>query len=332
MFRKYLMLALVIGLFFAIGCSDDDNNPTAPKKVDEFALVETVGNTYFSTYVTTSGAGVNITAGALFTLLQDGDTSNDPVIVDYRAAADFASGHIRGAVNIPLANLVDKLNVNTIPKTKKIVNICYTGQNSSYATAFMNMLGYDTQSLMFGMCGVSTTAGVNKTDLWLNQIAADEFATQLTADVSTPTTVVPFPVLSTGKKTAEEIMKARFPLGISSWSITAADVFANPANYFIVNYWPNAEYLNPGHIPGAFCFEPKASLGKDQMLKYLPTDKTIVIYCYTGQTSAQIACYLQMLGYNAKSLMFGQNGFGYTTLTKSKYTVPTTDYSAIIVK
>ena len=332
MFRKYLMLALIVGLFFAIGCSDDDNNPAEPKKTDEFALVEAVGNAYFSTYVTASGASPNITAASLYTLLQDGDTSNDPVIVDYRAAVDYASGHIRGAINITLATLVDKLNDNTIPKTKKIVNVCYTGQNSSYATAFMNLLGYDSQSLMFGMCGVSTTAGVNKTDLWINQIAADEFASQLTVTVSTPSTVVPFPTLSTGKKTADEIMKARFPLGINSWSITAADVFANPSNFFIVNYWPNAEYLNPGHIPGAFCFEPKVSLGKDQMLKYLPTDKTIVLYCYTGQTSAQLACYLQMLGYNAKSLSFGQNGFAYNTLTKSKYTVPTTDYSAIIVK
>ena len=332
MFRKYLMLALIVGLFFAIGCSDDDNNPAEPKKTDEFALVEAVGNAYFSTYVTASGASPNITAASLYTLLQDGDATNDPVIVDYRAAVDYASGHIRGAINITLATLVDKLNDNTIPKTKKIVNVCYTGQNSSYATAFMNLLGYDSQSLMFGMCGVSTTAGVNKTDLWINQIAADEFASQLTATVSTPSTVVPFPTLSTGKKTADEIMKARFPLGINSWSITAADVFANPSNFFIVNYWPNAEYLNPGHIPGAFCFEPKVSLGKDQMLKYLPTDKTIVLYCYTGQTSAQLACYLQMLGYNAKSLSFGQNGFAYNTLTKSKYTVPTTDYSAIIVK
>ena len=86
-----------------------------------------------------------------------------------------------------------------------------------------------------------------------------------------------------------------------------------------------------GHIPGAVNIGAKA-LFTAENLATLPTDKQIVTYCYTGQTSAQIACYLQMLGYNAKSLMFGQNGFGYTTLTKSKYTVPTTDYSAIIVK
>jgi rhodanese-related sulfurtransferase len=331
MSRKYLVLLLILTFAFVMGCSDDDN-PVEPKKTDEFALVEAVGNTYFTNYVTTSGVGVNVPIATLFTTLQDGDTSNDPMIIDYRSATDFASGHIRGAVNIALSSLVDKLNDGTIPKTKKIVNVCYTGQTSSYATSFMNLLGYDAQSLSFGMCGVSTTAGINGTDKWTTQIAADEFATQLTATVSTPSTVVPFPVLSTGKTTADEIMKARFPLGVSSWSISAADVFANPGNYFIINYWPNAEYLSPGHIPGAYCYEPKLSLGKDQLLKYLPTDKTIVVYCYTGQTSAQIVAYLQMLGYTAKSLSFGMNGFAYGVMTKSKYTVPTTDYSAIIVK
>ncbi len=332
MSRKYFMLLLVLVLAFAMGCSDDDSNPAKPTTVDEFALIEAVGNAYFTNYVTTSGAGVNIPVATLFTTLQDGDASNDPVIVDYRSATDFASGHIRGAINVALSSLVDKLNDGTIPKTKKIVNVCYTGQTSSYATALMNLLGYDSQSLSFGMCGVSTTAGINGTDKWASQIAADEFASQLTATVSTANTTHPFPVISSGKKTAEDIMKLRFPLGVSSWSITAADVFANPANYFIINYWPNAEYLSPGHIPGAICFEPKLSLGKDQMLKYLPTDKTIVVYCYTGQTSAQIVAYLQMLGYNAKSLMFGMNGFAYGVMTKSKYTVPTTDYSAILVK
>ncbi len=43
-------------------------------------------------------------------------------------------------------------------------------------------------------------------------------------------------------------------------------------------------------------------------LKTLPTDKTIVVYCYTGQTSANMAAYLQVLGYDAKSLLFGASG------------------------
>jgi rhodanese-related sulfurtransferase len=33
----------------------------------------------------------------------------------------------------------------------------------------------------------------------------------------------------------------------------------------------------------------------------------VITYCYTGQTSAAISAYLRVIGYNAKSLMFGMN-------------------------
>ncbi len=58
------------------------------------------------------------------------------------------------------------------------------------------------------------------------------------------------------------------------------------------------------------------------MLQNLPTDKTIVVYCWTGQTSAQVVAYLRMLGYDAVSMYYGMNGCSYQSLTKSKYSAP----------
>jgi len=55
-------------------------------------------------------------------------------------------------------------------------------------------------------------------------------------------------------------------------------------------------------------YTPNVDLALDEALKTLPTDKTIVVYCYTGQNSARIATYLRVLGYDAKSLKFGANG------------------------
>jgi 3-mercaptopyruvate sulfurtransferase SseA len=40
----------------------------------------------------------------------------------------------------------------------------------------------------------------------------------------------------------------------------------------------------------------------------LDASKHIVTYCYTGQTSAVITAFLNVLGYNASSLLFGMNG------------------------
>jgi rhodanese-related sulfurtransferase len=55
-------------------------------------------------------------------------------------------------------------------------------------------------------------------------------------------------------------------------------------------------------------------------LKTLPTDKTIVVYCYTGQTSANLAAYLRLVGYDAKSLKFGTNGMIFNKMEEAGIT------------
>ncbi|HRY98386.1 MAG TPA: response regulator, partial [Bacteroidales bacterium] len=55
-------------------------------------------------------------------------------------------------------------------------------------------------------------------------------------------------------------------------------------------------------------------------LKTLPTDKPVVVYCYTGQTSAFMAAYLRLLGYDAKSLLFGGNGMIYDNMAAAGLT------------
>jgi len=42
------------------------------------------------------------------------------------------------------------------------------------------------------------------------------------------------------------------------------------------------------------------------VLDEIPTDKTVVVACYSGQTSAQTLGVLRMLGFdNARSLLYG---------------------------
>jgi rhodanese-related sulfurtransferase len=329
MYKKLLLIGLVfaLGLFAITGCDGDKS--TKPTPVSEFEMIaETVTN-YLTTYVTGTGRGVNVSIQAVFDLLTDGNATNDPVILDYRAADAFASGHITGAVNIALGDLVAKIEDGTIAKDKAILNVCYTGQTASAATALLNMLGFDAQNLSFGMCAVDTS--ILGTDKWLAQIAADEHAADLTAVPSTATQTYEFPTLSTGEESAEDIIMANFQP--STWTIAANDVWDNRANYFIVNYWPADKYVNPGHIPGAYQFTPNQSLQTTEQLNLLPTDKTVVVYCYTGQTSAQVATALRILGYDAKSLLYGNNGFAYGTYTSARYAAPAPGtYDAILVK
>jgi rhodanese-related sulfurtransferase len=62
-------------------------------------------------------------------------------------------------------------------------------------------------------------------------------------------------------------------------------------------------------------------------LKTLPTDETIVVYCYTGQTSAALAAYLRILGYDAVTLLFGTNAMIYDTMVSME--MPTFSESQI---
>jgi rhodanese-related sulfurtransferase len=68
----------------------------------------------------------------------------------------------------------------------------------------------------------------------------------------------------------------------------------------------------------SYQYTPSLSLKSDELLNTLPTDKAIVVYCWTGQTSAQVTAYLRILGYDAYSMLYGVNGCSYTALPEGK--------------
>jgi rhodanese-related sulfurtransferase len=132
------------------------------------------------------------------------------------------------------------------------------------------------------------------------------------------------PTLSTGKTTGVEIRDARLATvlteGFGVASIDRTTLYANLSNYYIVNYWSLADYTI-GHIEGAIQYTPKNDLKLAQFLKTLPTNKTIVVYCYSGHTSSFIAPYLRTLGYDAKSLLYGTNNLFYNSMPGTKWGV-----------
>jgi rhodanese-related sulfurtransferase len=79
------------------------------------------------------------------------DDLSDFFLLDIRSAADFAKGHIQGAVHVPFALVAKPENLVLYPSDKPILVICYTGHTASVATGILNTLGYDTWTLRFGM-------------------------------------------------------------------------------------------------------------------------------------------------------------------------------------
>lgn len=71
-------------------------------------------------------------------------------IVNYWSAADYAAlGHYSGALNIPTISLAGDLIKGFDPSKENLV-YCWTGQTSSVATFWLNVLGYKTKGIGYG--------------------------------------------------------------------------------------------------------------------------------------------------------------------------------------
>lgn len=78
------------------------------------------------------------------------DEENSSIMfLSIRSADAFAKGHIQGASNIPFGTEMHK-EFNTLPKDKKIIVYCYTGQTAGQTVAALRLLGYDAVSLNGG--------------------------------------------------------------------------------------------------------------------------------------------------------------------------------------
>lgn len=77
--------------------------------------------------------------------------ASPPVLLDVRSAAEFASGHIPGAVLMPLPELGGR--VGEIPAGRGVVCVCRSGHRSGMAARQLRARGYSARSLAQGMMG-----------------------------------------------------------------------------------------------------------------------------------------------------------------------------------
>ena len=305
----YILLMASL-LFLNVGCSDDETTEP-PVSVNES---EVLLNHFETTndYIHTSGTFV-VSAEAVNTTRITNPTSQK--LVDIRAAADFAAGHIEGAVNVPFSNLYDYIKTLNPADYTRIVIICYSGQTSAYAVSLVRAIGgYNNAiSLKWGM---SSWDSVFATSYWLAKLSNIRAGSFVTTPSPAKNPKGDLPVINTGKTTAPEILEARIKKlltdGYPAATIAENTVYSNLSNYYIANYWSPALYANPGHIDGAINYDPGTQPFKNANdLKTLPTNKTTVLYCFTGQTSSYIGAYLRMLNYDVKSLTYGANSMIY---------------------
>lgn len=306
--KLFIGLLLVPALFLTSCDKGDDPGNNNVVVTPEFETLKEylVQNDMDIDRIKTNADGQKFVVGA--PALADLQTFLDTYyIMDIRQPADFAAARIEGANNVAFGDILTVAATTTKP----ILVVCYSGQTACYATSLLRLYGYpNTRALKWGMSGWNpSTAG--SWDARIGSDLADGHA-NWTYDSAPSNMSFDDPSISTSLTDGEAILKKRVEdvvaAGFGVATASGSDVLGNPGNYFINNYFNEADYAGFGHIDGSYRILPWA-LG-DDTYKALNsgTGAKLVTYCYTGQTSAVLTAYLRVLGYDAYTMTFGMNG------------------------
>ena len=307
--RMERILAVSVALTLAVftGCSsDDDDDNNDPTPVNEFELlVDHLDDVQ-----------ADLTTGWIQTAEYVNTNIADLFVVDIRAADAYGSGHVPGAHNVAATDVLDYVlenNTGDMP----VAIVCYTGQTASFVTMGLRMMGVDAFAMKWGMSGWHSDF-----DSWTGNVSSDYVGDFVTTDAPALGSFG-FPTLATGLTSADAILAARvdamFAEGFTPNGVSASTVYGALEDYQIFNYWGESDYLGIGHIDGAFQLTP-GTVKADQNLAAFDPDAMNVIYCWTGQTSALMTFYMNVLGYDAYSLKYGANGMVWENIPGHQWT------------
>jgi rhodanese-related sulfurtransferase len=75
----------------------------------------------------------------------------DLFILDIRRKEDFEKEHIEGAIHAEWEEVGELIENDILPKDKKIIVVCYSGQTAGQIVGILKILGYNVCSLKGGM-------------------------------------------------------------------------------------------------------------------------------------------------------------------------------------
>ncbi|MBV1758186.1 MAG: rhodanese-like domain-containing protein, partial [Dethiosulfatibacter sp.] len=201
------------------------------------------------------------------------DADEDIYVLSVRSKAHFDEGHIIGANHIAFGKDMH-LEFDKLPQDEPIYVYCYSGQTAGQVVAGLKLLGYEAYSLNGGM-GVGANAPLG----WTNKGYPVHFVEEAALDY--------------------------FSNFESSNVVPTADVLASmdaEEDIFILDI-RQADVYEQSHLKGAVNVPWNGELG--QVIDYLPMDKPVYVYCYTGQTAGQAVALFRMSGIDAKSIRSG---------------------------
>lgn len=218
------------------------------------------------------------------------DAGEDMLIIDIRQPDAYAEGHLKGAVNIPYGPAIAE-NLNKIPDDVMLYVNCYSGQTSSQTVALLNIAGKYATNIQSGYNnGISAVEGFEAYIETTENLLPDE---TYEVDEAIVTAIADY----YAKATSDTFSSFNFPV-----DALGELVEAESEDYTILSVRQAKDYAE-AHIPGAINIP--FGKGMQEQFSQIPTDKPVVVYCYTGQTASQVMGVLRMLGYEAYNLAGG---------------------------
>ncbi len=251
------------------------------------------------------------TATALYDTMHNGDASDDPFILDVREKDPYVKGHIPTAINFYWRYAARTTATDLLPNDKQIVVYCHTGHTGAIVTTFLNAIGYDAINMKDGLPAWTQDGEMLAAAPFDDATDSHDYETETTINTAEPTNDLPpdtpgfalFPH-DIIRAAGSSYLASEKPPVISAEALHDLITDGDASNDPIIVSVRSAEDYALGHIPGAINI-PWRQIAKIENLRKLPTDRQIVVYCYSGHTGGIAATALNMLGYDAVNLKWG---------------------------
>lgn len=242
-------------------------------------------------------------------VVQGGDRG--VLLVSLQSQAEFARGHVPGAVNVPFEEITEQKSLALLPRDRKLVLVCDDGHRSMAASLYLIQLGYSATVMPMGL------SHWNRAQSAAPYIASAGYPASVEKVEAAPGKALP--AISSKAAKGRELIAERTKAVLASGKdlfMDRGELYRETAKdggkgVFVVSIQRPEDYAQ-GHVPGAINI-PFNQLASKESLSKLPTDRKIVVVCYVGHIGAAATLMLNQLGYEAYDLRFGTLGWNDTT-------------------